>query len=238
MRFTGECPDSWNIHQPERGFRKADEHFSPLLLLGWIEQTRCRFEGVLRGCPLSDCEEAASALDVQLESLCGRIRVRGDEIHRPQRHVVPMRCVLERQRRGRVITGSRGVFHSLIRTLVYGCLSKVVSELDNHRLEGGRLVLECGRNAMMKPHAAGGGDARIERLPDQRVREREIARCTGLFGHDVGREGFVHGVQYGVLTDIHERLDDRQPEFASHDRSDREKPLCRQVASFRLPARR
>jgi hypothetical protein len=39
-----------------------------------------------------------------------------------------------------VITGSRGVFHCLVRALVYGGLSKVVREFGNPGLEGRRLV--------------------------------------------------------------------------------------------------
>jgi hypothetical protein len=35
-----------------------------------------------------------------------------------------------------MITGSRGVFRSLVRGLVYGGLSKVLSEFGNARLDG------------------------------------------------------------------------------------------------------
>ena len=122
LRFTGERPERWNVHQPERGFREADEQFALLLLLGWIEQTRRGFEGVLRRRPLPDGEEAFPAFEVQFESFGRGIRVRRHEIHGSQRHLVPVRRALERQRRDRMIAGPRGVIESLLGALVYGRL--------------------------------------------------------------------------------------------------------------------
>src|SRR3954469_4626483 len=75
---------------------------------------------------------------------------------------------------------------------------------------------------MMQPYTTGGRDARIERLSDQRVREREVPWYTGLFRDDAGGERLVHRVQHSVLADLDQPLDDRQPELAAHDGGDRE----------------
>ena len=106
------------------------------------------FGGISRGCPLSDHEEAASALHVQRQSCRGAFRRRHHEVHRPQRHVVPVRRVLEREGGTVAIAGPGRILDRLVRALEDCRLPEVIRQFGqagNRRRDG------CCSSAVANP---------------------------------------------------------------------------------------
>ena len=148
------------------------------------------------------------------------------ELKAVERHTIEARRLFRCERIGGSVASTCGVVDRLVRRTNRRRLDKVIREIGERRV-GTCLCqpLNDLAHSLVQPASTGRAQFRVHGLPNERMKEAESTRGAGLFPDQVGRYGFVEGVEEVIFGEIAKRLQHAKVKFAAHNRGHGERLL-------------